>query len=246
MTEANQNRRPDTKRRKYAAVIFDLDGTILDRPSAVPQKANLAALKLLCSKQYSIATLEEKLKHVYTLTTRKRGSLVPKREQFALLLRTLDTAADNLVEKLFQEFLRRYLSLVDIFADALDTLTKLSQHGIRIGLATNGPEDVVNEVIKHFNLHDVLDFTVASSQAGSPKPSILYSDFLIKKAEVEPRRILIVGDGEEDAMTAEMIGAEFILVNRGQHIIQKEINSLRIVHSLKEIVTTCLNSSYRR
>jgi phosphoglycolate phosphatase-like HAD superfamily hydrolase len=59
---------------------------------------------------------------------------------------------------------------------------------------------------------------------------------LIEQAEGEPHEILVVGDGEEDATTAEMIGATFILIDHGQHIAQKETNSFHIVHSLREIV----------
>ena len=245
MTETDPNRYVERKKRKYTSVIFDLDGTILDRPSTVPQEANLAALKLLCPMQYDIAALEHGLKQVYAQTTQERGFLVPKRKQFALLLKNLGIFANNLVEKLFQEYLRRYLSLVDLFPDAVETLTKLSNLGMRIGLATNGTEDLVNCVIEHFNLHDVFDFVVTSSHVGSPKPSKRYSDFLIKQAEVGPHEILVVGDGEEDAITAEMIGAAFISVDQTQHVVQTETTSFRVVHSLSEIVPICLNSLTR-
>jgi HAD superfamily hydrolase (TIGR01549 family) len=245
MTETDQNRQAKRKKHRYSAVIFDFDGTILDRPSTVPQEANLAALRLLCPMQYVIATLEHELKQVYALTTQKRGFLVPKRKQFALLLKNLGISANNLVEKLFQEYLRRYLSLVDLFPDAVETLTTLSGLGVRVGLATNGPEDLVNCVIEHFNLHDAFDFIVTSSQVGSPKPSKRYSDFSIEQAGVERHEILVVGDGEEDAMTAEIIGAGFILVDRGQHVVQMETTSFHVVHSLSEIVAICLNSLAR-
>ena len=66
---------------------------------------------------------------------------------------------------------RERLCGLDLFPDAVETLTTLSGFGMRIGLATNGPEDLVNDVIGHFDLHDVFDFIVASSQVGSPKPS---------------------------------------------------------------------------
>jgi predicted secreted acid phosphatase len=58
MTETDQDRQAKRQKHKCASVIFGLDGTILDRPSTVPQEANLAALKLLCPMQYDIAILE--------------------------------------------------------------------------------------------------------------------------------------------------------------------------------------------
>jgi len=246
MPETDQDRQAKGKKHKCASVIFDFDGTILDRPSTVPQEANVAALKLLCPMQYDIAALEYELKQTYAQTTHERGFLVPKRKQFALLLKNLGIFSSNLVEKLFQEYLRRYLSLVDLFPDAVETLTTLSDLGVRIGLATNGPEDLVSDVIEHFNLHNAFDFIVTSSQVGSPKPSKRYSDFLIEKAVVEPHKILVVGDGEEDAITAEMIGAGFIFVDRKQRILQKETNLFHIVHSLSEIVAICMNVSRMR
>jgi len=139
---------------------------------------------------------------------------------------------------------RERLCGLDLFPDAVETLTMLSGFGMRIGLATNGPEDLVNDVIGHFDLNDVFDFIVASSQVRSPKPSKRYSDFLIEQAEGEPHEILVVGDEEEDATTAEMIGATFILIDRGQHIVQKGV---LISHcaQLSEIVAICLNSLKR-
>jgi len=230
-----------TKKRKYASVIFDLDGTILDRPSTVPREANLAALKLLCPMQLDIGILEDGLKEVYALTTQEGGFLTPKRNQFALLLKGFGIFSDDLVERMFQEFLGRYLSLVDLFPNAVEVLTTLSKLGVQVGLATNGPEDVVNGVIRRFNLHDVFDFIVTSSQVGSPKPSRRFSDFLLERVRANPHDILVVGDGEEDAMAAEMIGAEFILVDQGKHIAQKETNSLHIVHNLSEILAICMS-----
>ncbi len=240
------NSQAEAKKRKYASVIFDLDGTILDRPSTVPREANLAALKLLCPMGYEVATLEDELKHIYSKTTQEGGFLVPKRKQFTLLLKKLGILANNLVERMFQEFLRRYLSLVDLFPDAVKTLAALSNVGMRIGLATNGPEDLVDDVIGHFNLHGVFDFILTSSQVGSPKPSKRYSDFLMEQAEADPHEILVVGDGEEDAITAKTIGAGFIFVYRGQHIVRKETSSFHVVHSLSEIVAICLNFSRTR
>lgn len=157
MTETDQSRQAERKKHGYTSVIFDLDGTLLNRPSTVPREANLAALKLLCPMGYDIATLEDELKHVYSKTTQERGFLVPKRKQFTLLLKNLRILTDNLVEKLFQKFLGRYLSLVGLFPDTVETLAAFSGLGMRIGLATNGPEDVVNNVIGHFNIHDSSD-----------------------------------------------------------------------------------------
>lgn len=71
MTETDQNRQAETKTRGYASVISDLDEAILDRPSTVPREANLAASKLLCPMRYDVATLEEKLKQVYSQTTQE-------------------------------------------------------------------------------------------------------------------------------------------------------------------------------
>lgn len=56
MTETDQNRQAQRRKHGYASVIFDLDGTILDRSSTVPREVNLAALKLLCPMRYDIAT----------------------------------------------------------------------------------------------------------------------------------------------------------------------------------------------
>ena len=89
MTKTDRNRQVERKKRKYASVIFDLDGTILNRPSTVPREANLAALKLLCPMGYDVATLEDELKQVYALTTREGGFLVQKKKQFVLLLKNL-------------------------------------------------------------------------------------------------------------------------------------------------------------
>jgi HAD superfamily hydrolase (TIGR01549 family) len=184
--------------------------------------------------------LEAQLAYVYQRTTQNTGLLVTKRQQFTDLLQQL--GQPNIVDQLFATYLACYLALVQVFPDVHPTLSRLVDHGLRIGIATNGPLDTVEAVLQHGDLRRYVDCIVTPVQAGAAKPSPIFATFMAGQIGVEAQHILMVGDRAEDIATAKHIGATAVLIDRGLAGPQDVAPDYR-VQTLSDILPLCLSTT---
>ena len=218
---------------QFIWVIFDLDETLIFRAPDIVQQANLAALRILCTKTHDMRFLADHLAHVYQHTAKGNGILVPKRQQLQLLLNRLGRS-DN-VESLFTAYITAYMSKVEMFPEVQATLSALKINGIRLGIATNSSPDVVEEVLQNYDMLHFFQIVVTPAHVGSVKPSHAYAAFVTEQTGAAPHRIMFVGNHAEDMMTARNMGSTAILVRRGSDK-QEEVMPDYIVKTLKEIL----------
>jgi len=217
-------------------LIFDLDGTLLNRPQSLPSEANKEALKLLCTDSSELSALVSKMREVSAQFTDGKGILASKTHQFQRLIAMLGIADDSLCDRLFQKYMEYYLSKISVYADVTSTLRNISGQSIRVGLITNSPDDIVVAALKHFGIHSYFDFIVVASLVQFPKPSTGFCQNVLESAGCEPNRILVVGDGDEDQVTARMIGARFCRVSRESDQSVRDPNGGIVVNDLGSLV----------
>lgn len=220
--------------------MFDLDDTLISRAPDIVQQANLAALQLLSADAHDIPLLAAHLADVYQHTTQGNGILVTKRQQFACLLQRLGRA--NMEDQLFAAYRARYLSMIHVFPDVHPTLSLLVRDGLRVGIATNGPLDLVEAVLQHCDLDRLVHCIVTPVHVGAPKPSQAFATFLVMQAGVDARQIVMVGDRAEDITTAQLMGATAVLVDRGSSP-QLEVKPAYIIQTLSEILPLCFSAA---
>jgi HAD superfamily hydrolase (TIGR01549 family) len=217
--------------------MFDLDDTLVSRAPNIVQQANHAALQLLSSSTQDMEWLEAQLAHVYQRTTQHTGLLVPKRQQFTVVLQQL--GQPNIADQLFAAYLTRYLALVQVFPDVHPALSRLVEHRLRIGIATNGPLDTVEAVLQHGDLHQYVDCIVTPVQAGAAKPSPTFATFMAAQTGVVGRHIILVGDSAADIATAQHIGATAVLIDR-ERTEPRDVTPDYHVQTLSDILPLCL------
>ena len=105
-----------------------------------------------------------------------------------------------------------------------------------MGLITNSPDDIVVGLLKYFGIYQYFQFIVAASLINYPKPSAQFSDFLVKKACSDPQAIAIAGDGDEDGLTAKMIGARFYRVRRNLEEPISDTDYCGVIDNLSDLV----------
>ena len=103
-----------------------------------------------------------------------------------------------------------------LYEDALPALAALREHGLRIGLVSNGSRDL-EEFVAHHGLD--VDCAVGSRAFGRTKPHPQIFRHALALLEVEPEDAAMVGDSyEDDIEGARALGMTAFLLDRdGRH-----------------------------
>jgi putative hydrolase of the HAD superfamily len=170
------------------AVLFDLDGTLFDRDSA---------LRELAGAQHH--TFEAELggvgeqRYVERLLELDEHGHGDKRNVYPMLVRELglDLA---LGDRLLEHFRDTYSQFGKAFEDALPTLTALRARGIAVGLVSNGRVDTQQGKLRRLGLEPYLDVTLISEREGLRKPDCRIFELALERLGVSAAQAWHVGD----------------------------------------------------
>ena len=186
-----------------AALVFDLDGTLIDSAPDIREVGSAA----LAVAGLSPMTLAE--------TRACIGHGAPAFVAKALALRGI--AADPAIEaRVLEVFLARYDDAVRLTAPypgVPAALAALAAAGHRIGLCTNKPGGPTRAVLAHVGLLDAFGVLIAGDSLPQRKPHPAPLQAAVAALGGGPA--LYVGDSEVDAATAEAAALPFLLFTEG-------------------------------
>jgi N-acetyl-D-muramate 6-phosphate phosphatase len=199
----------------YEAVLFDLDGTLLD-----------TALDLGLATNYVLAKYGV-VKGIDDDTARKYAS-----DGMRALLRSgiATKDQDNYdFEKMRLDFLPYYYSHINertVFFKDMDKLVKrLNDESIPIGIVTSKPHHLTVELLSKFkefnNLKSVVGCDLIAESKPSPEP-IFYA---CRELNVTPKNCIYVGDHERDIQAGHNAGMPTVLAGWG-YLKDKSVNGL--------------------
>ena len=187
-----------------AAIVFDLDGTLIDSVGDIQAALN----QMLARAGYGPLC-----KDLVTSFVGKGSS--------NLVTRVIDhvglpnDAASH--TNYLREFLDIYTSAPAKFTTVFDqvhkVLTDLQLSGIALGLCTNKPEEAAGVVLKEFGLTAFFGSIVGGDRLSSCKPDPAMLNLVMRELGVE--RCLFVGDSEVDVATAKAAGVPIALFTQG-------------------------------
>lgn len=188
------------------AVVFDLDGTLVDSAPDIAWGIN----RMLAD--HGIAKLP--VRDIERLTGEGAGVLV------ARVLEQVGVAADDArVARDTATYLAHYRArpCVDstLFADAAETVAALRRAGIRLGVCTNKPEALAIEVLRALDLLDAMDQVVGADTTPARKPDPLPLLHTLRALGVAPADCIYVGDTAIDLACARAAGVPCRIVNWG-------------------------------
>jgi putative hydrolase of the HAD superfamily len=99
-----------------------------------------------------------------------------------------------------------------LYEDALPALASLREHGVKIGLISNGSRDL-DEFVAHHGLD--ADCAIGSRDFGRTKPHPEIFRHALALLEVEPPEAAMIGDSyEDDIEGARALGMKAFLLDR--------------------------------
>ena len=197
----------------YQAVLFDLDGTLLDTSEGI-----------LSSVKYTIDVMGfEPIDDDYFETF-----IGPPIQHTLQRIYHLDDATRDRAAAVFREHYRTVdLCKAKLYDGILETLSKLKQRGIKIAVATYKREDYTTKLLDEFRISPYCDWIQGSDFAGKlTKADII--ELCLQKLNVDKSKVLMVGDTEHDMIGAQNAGVDFLAVTFGFgfHNSSLEINSI--------------------
>jgi phosphoglycolate phosphatase len=186
------------------AVVFDLDGTLIDSAQDIAHALN-AALGMRSLPPFSVDEVKAMI-----------GGGVPKLVERALLARgvsrlgLLPLAAD------FVQFYRENLTAhTTLYDGARELLERLVAEGRRLGLCTNKREDLVIETLNRLDLAKYFPAVIGErfGRPRKPEPAPLLA--VLAELRVPPEYAVMVGDSAADAGCARAAGAASVIVSYG-------------------------------
>jgi phosphoglycolate phosphatase len=207
------------------AVVFDLDGTLIDSAADIAHALN-RALGMRNLPPFSVGQVKGMV-----------GGGVPKLVERALLahgvsdIELLPLAAD------FVQFYRQNLTVrTTLYEGAVELLERLKGEGRRLGLCTNKQHSLTVETLNQLGIAKYFA-AVAGERAGSPrKPDPAPLLGVLAELGAPPQSAVMVGDSAADVGCARAAGVASVVVDFGySQIAAAALHSDAVISSLKDL-----------
>ena len=184
------------------AVLFDLDGTLLDTARDMMEALN--RLRAEESREpLSYETVRCQVSHGGHALVRLGFGVLPPDEHEAMRMRLLN---------LYRKQLARHTRL---FEGGVEMLAELERRGLHWGVVTNKPGWLTDPLMVEVNLHKRAKAVVSGDTLPERKPHPLPLLHAAKLLGVEPRNCVYVGDAERDMQAAQAAGMYALVAGFG-------------------------------
>lgn len=187
------------------AVIFDLDGTLADTSGDLLAAANV------CFRDMGLGDV---------LTGADAGvALRGGRAMLRAGLARVDQLDEAVVDQYYTMLLEAYGAAISthttLYPGAMEAIAILKSHGHAIGICTNKPEALAEQLMADLGVRDQFGSLVGADTLAvrKPDPEPLFE--ATRRLGVDPRACLLVGDSDTDRNTARAAGVPSVLVTFG-------------------------------
>ena len=227
----------NTLLRSDQAVIFDLDGTLVDTLpdlqhalNRVLQEEGLEALQ----REEARLLIGGGARNLIDLAFTKRGIIADK----------------NLIDRAFKRFVEYYSMELTVrsktFPGVLENLLNLSKNGVGLGVCTNKPQDLAEKVLEELQIrHFFGDAIIGGDALPLKKPSPAHLLAVIEKVGRVPKNAFMVGDSETDVGAARNAGIPIIVVDFGYTKLKpEELNADSVISNFDELLSTLISIGF--
>lgn len=184
------------------AVIFDLDGTLLDTLEGLMDSVNYALERL----GYPTRTIEE----IRTFV----GNGVAKLIERALIDDLKNPDFDKCLALFKENYSKTMMNKTKPYLQIVELLKELKKRDIKIGIVSNKYDKAVKELSEKY-FYGLIDCAIGESEDCRPKPSVDGLNKVLECFNLSKETVLYVGDSEVDILTAQNAKIKLVAVSWG-------------------------------
>lgn len=206
------------------AVIFDLDGTLLDTAKDLAAAVNYALAKHTLPTHTTQEVLDMVGNGVYVLIDLATPSSLTPAEKTAVL------------EDFRAYYMKHMGDCTQEFSGLGDVIEELRAHGIKLAVVSNKPDAATKALVSAYFL-DAFLFVQGQLEEVPRKPNPESTAMALAKLGVAPEDAIFVGDSETDVACARAAEVPFVGVSWGFRTRQqlKEAGATQIVDTPEEL-----------
>lgn len=170
------------KIQEFEAVIFDMDGVLIDSEPLwkIAMEEAFHSVGLMITKKDFQKTVGLRIDQVVQFWFEERG--------------WKDLSAKELEELIIEKMVHLIRQNGDPLPGVIDTIAYLKAEGIKIGLATSSYNVLIDTVLEALDIRDAFEIVNSAEDEdfGKPHPAVYLT--VANKLKVEPRKCLVIED----------------------------------------------------
>lgn len=195
------------KRNIYKAVLFDLDGVLVDMREGHYESLN-RALSLFGAR----IERDEHISYFNGLPTRKK---IEKLEELGRLPTGLGEIINAIKQSYTKEIIPKYC-LPDYSKIIL--LKHLKNRGFKLACCSNSVKETLHLMLKTAQIHEYFDFIIGNDEVSKPKPDPEIYLKTFSRLNLKPWECIIVEDSPHGIAAAKASGARVCEVRGPQDV----------------------------
>ena len=212
------------------AVLFDLDGTLLDR-----RRSFQRFIHDQWERFSDLLGAVPPDQYVQALIRLDRDGYGPREGLFTGMVAQFELPSD-LAANLLSDYRAGFPSACLLFPDAAQTLAVLRASGLRLGLITNGSVRMQSEKLECLGLSSAFDTILISAAEGISKPDPAIFHRALDRLRVDPARAVFVGD-HPDVDVAGARAAGMFAIWRRDLAVSKVVEADATIDEVGDLLT---------
>jgi phosphoglycolate phosphatase len=192
---------------RLAAVLIDLDGTLMDTAP------DLAAAANAMRADFYLAPLQ--VARIASFVGKGAEVLIHRALTDSLEGRVADAELTRGRESFYRHYHRTNGSATVVFERVPQALAALRAAGLRLACVTNKPREFTVPLLARVNLAHCFDAVIAGDDVPEKKPHPAIVLAACAALGVTPERAVLIGDSVNDALAAAAAGSRSLLVETG-------------------------------
>ncbi len=208
--------------RGVKAVLFDLDGTLVDSSEAIINAVEkvLESRGLTCNRADVSRMMGLPLENIFSV-------LVPDLSKEEIW---------QLVREYRKYYIEHHIENTTIHPSAQMLLRKLKAKGFKLGIITAKYRKPVMAILAHFGISELFDVVVSGYEVKRHKPAPDIVLEAAKRLRVDPKQCVVVGDSPIDVQSGKRAGSFTIAVSSNTYN-RKQLKSAKPTIIIEELET---------